>query len=94
MNLQIESPPKKSNISPKLLNINNNIKQYTYSKFKVPNKNTANKDISDQDSLELTMEEEMLTLNNLKNDIDTKLRKRIKSSVKKNKILKLSKIQL
>ena len=93
LNLQIESPPKNSNISPKLLNINNNIKQYTYSKFKVLNKNIANKDISDQDSLELTMEEEMLTLNNLKNDIDTKLRKRIKSSVKKNKILKLSKIQ-
>ena len=62
------------------------------SKF-IINKNISNKNVSDQESLEITMEEEMLTLNNMKNNIDDKIRKKIKSSVRKDKILKLTKIQ-
>ena len=84
------------NTTTKLLNMSNNLKQYRPSKFFAFNKketNNKDKDISEQDSLDITMEEEMLTLNNLKNDVDIKLRKKIKSSVQRNKILKLSKIQ-
>ena len=81
------------NTTIKLSNRDKNFNQYKPSKFKELKKNTTNKDISDQDSLELTMEEDTLKLNNLKNDIDTKLREKIKSSVKRNKILKLSEIQ-
>ena len=81
------------NTTIKLSNRDKNFNQYKPSKFKELKKNTTNKDISDQDSLELTMEEDTLKLNNLKKDIDTKLREKIKSSVKRNKILKLSEMQ-
>ena len=82
-----------NNTISKLLNIRGSPKQFRPSKFSVLKKKTTNEELSDKDLLELTREEEMFTLNNLKNDIDFKIRKKIKSSVKRNKILKLSKVQ-
>ena len=61
------------------------------SKFKNSVK-TSNKEISDDDSIDLTKEEKLITLNNLREDFDNKIRKKIKASVKKDKLLKLSKI--
>ena len=69
-----------------------NNKSIVLSKFNVAQK-TTNKELTEQESLDITMEEEMLTLNNLKNDFDEKMRKKIKTSVKRDKILKLSKAQ-
>ena len=63
------------------------------SKISLLKKKTTNEELSDKNLLELTREEEMFTLNNLKNDINFKIRKKIKASVKRNKLLKLSKIQ-
>ena len=82
-----------NNTSSKLLltKIYNNKPKIT-SKFNVAQK-TTNKELTDQESLDLTMEEEMITLNSLKNDVNEKLRKKIKASVKKDKILKLNKAQ-
>ena len=76
------------------LNLTSNIKDKPKitSKFNVIQKPT-NRVFTDQESLELTMEEEMINLNNLKNDINEKIRKKIKTSVKRDKILKLTKEQ-
>ena len=81
-----------NNTTPNLLNIKNKQEEIVYSKFNILSKET-NKEISEQNSIEMTMREEMLTLNNLNNDVDLKLRKKIKTSVKRDKIIKLSKIQ-
>ena len=83
---------KNNNTCSKYLNIPNNQEQTTSLKLDML-KQLTNKKISDKDLLELTIKEEMLTLNNLNDDFDEKLRKKIKSSSKRDKILKLSKIQ-
>ena len=83
---------KNNNSSLKFLNNTNNHEPKLSSKFNTLQKSNS-KEISEEDSLELTIKEEMCTLNNLHDDLDKKLRKKIKTSVKRDKILKLSKIQ-
>ena len=83
---------KTNNSSSKLFNKNNNNMQLIPSNVNTIQTST-NKELFEQESLELTMEQEMLTLNNLNNDIDDKIRNKIRSSVKKNKILKINEIQ-
>ena len=89
---QKESTQTNDTIS-KLINIKNSPKQFKPSKFSSLKKKSTNEELSDKDLLEVTREEEMFTLNNLKNDINFKIREKIKASVKRDKILKLSKIQ-
>ena len=83
---------KNNDTSLKYLNIANNKDQAISSRSNILKKSTT-KELSNNDLLESTIKEEMLTLNNLHDDFDEKLRKKIKTNTKRDKILKLSKIQ-